>query len=445
MFRRAGALVALCLSLGAVLFIVTEKRREPVSANVAGSDAFTTPAPEPDTEAPGVEVTSDTKQLEPFDPVKLEGEVDEDSTLSIAGQRRKVSAGAFAITLPQPPRVATKLRARDASGNVTEEMLEFSIKWPPMRAVHVSGYAWASPSFRRTLLKMVDDRLINTIQLDLKDESGAIAYDSRVRLARAIEAPAQIYDLDDALRTLHRKGVRVVGRIVCFRDPILATASWPHHKERVIQTAAGAPYTDYGGFTNFAEESVRDYNIDVAEEAARAGIDDVLYDYVRRPDGALSNFRFPGLRSSPEAAIETFVGQTQKRLARYGTKLGLSVYGIAATRPTEIAQPINRLARRADYISPMIYPSHWAPGEYGVAQPESQPYDIVFRSLKDFQKKLKGTDSKLIPWLQDFSLGVTYGAKEVRAQIDAAADRGINEWILWDPKVTYTSAALAPR
>ena len=449
MIRRAVAFGALCLLLvGAVALLRSSyspttsdsaaEEPEAEETEASGSES------EPDTEPPALTIKSEVKALEPFDPVKIEGEVDEDSTLILAGRRKEVAAGEFTLTLPQPPRAGAILKAKDAAGNETEEPLEFSIDWPPMRAVHVSGYAWATPSFRSTLMKMIDDRLINTVQLDLKDESGVISYDSKVQLARAIDSPAKIYDLKDALRALHKKEVRVVGRIVCFRDPILAEASWPRHKERVIQTASGAPYANYGGFSNFADETVRDYNIDVAEEAARGGIDDILYDYVRRPDGALSGFRFPGLKTSPEAAIANFVAETEKRLDRYGTKLGLSVYGIAATRPKEIAQPIGILARRADYISPMIYPSHWAPGEYNVANPNAQPYDIVFRSLKDFQKKLKGTESRLIPWLQDFSLGVTYGPREVRAQIDAARDRGINEWILWDPKVTYTASALRP-
>ena len=448
MFRRALVFLVLCLLIGGGVFLFRgggpKSTAEPVAAASPQSNESETEIVEQDTDPPVVEITSEFDGLQPFDPVTVRGEVDEDATVSIAGEKKQVPAGEFSLTLRQPPRLPTKLTATDVAGNKMEEQLKFSVDWPPMRAVHVSGYAWASSSFRRTLLKMVDDRLINTIQLDLKDESGVISYDSKVPMARAIESPAKIYDLKDALRALHRRDVRVVGRIVCFRDPILAAASWPRHKERVIQTANGAPYANYGGFTNFADPVVRDYNIDIAEEAARAGIDDILYDYVRRPDGALSGFRFPGLKTSPESAIESFVGQTQKRLSPYGTKLGLSVYGIAATRPKEIAQPIGRLARRADYISPMVYPSHWAPGEYNVAHPNSQPYDIVYRSLKDFQKKLKGTRSRLIPWLQDFSLGVTYGPAEVRAQIDAAKDRGINEWILWDPKVTYTSAALTP-
>ena len=59
-------------------------------------------------------------------------------------------------------------------------------------------------------------------------------------------------------------------------------------------------------------------------------------------------------------------------------------------------------------------------------------------------KQTRKTDATVIPWLQDFSLGITYTEHHVRAQIKAARDRGIDEWILWDPKVTYTVGALDP-
>ena len=105
-------------------------------------------------------------------------------------------------------------------------------------------------------------------------------------------------------------------------------------------------------------------------------------------------------------------------------------------------EEVRAMARNVDYIAPMVYPSHWGPGEYDVASPNAQPYDIVFRSLADFRKQTKGTGARVVPWLQDFSLGVAYGPAEVRAQIRAAADRGIDEWLLWDPNVTYTADAL---
>ncbi|WP_263248553.1 putative glycoside hydrolase [Saccharopolyspora rosea] len=121
------------------------------------------------------------------------------------------------------------------------------------------------------------------------------------------------------------------------------------------------------------------------------------------------------------------------------------MFGISVDRPTQIAQDVRQMSQWVDYISPMVYPSHWAPGELGVPNPNGQPYEIVRRSLAAFAQAVAGTDVQIIPWLQDFSLGVSYGPAEVSAQIGAARDDGMTSFLLWDPACRYHDQALAPR
>jgi hypothetical protein len=308
--------------------------------------------------------------------------------------------------------------------------------------VHVTFDAWADQKLRRGVLDLIDQGRINAVELDLKDESGEIGFDPHLPYAATIGATKAYYDLGAVVKELHAKGVRVIGRLVCFRDQVLAKAAWKAgRRDEVIQTPQGRPYAGYGGFTNFASEAVRRYNIDVAVAAAKLGVDDVLYDYVRRPDGPLASMRFPGLKGTPEAAIVGFLRETRLALRPYGTFFGASVFGVAATRPAEVAQDVPAMARQVDYVAPMVYPSHWARGEYGVADPNGQPYEIVLRSLRDFRRDLAGSGARLVPWLQDFSLGVTYGAYQIRAEIAAARHDGIDEYLMWDPNVTYTTSA----
>src|SRR5699024_9041677 len=118
------------------------------------------------------------------------------------------------------------------------------------------------------------------------------------------------------------------------------------------------------GFLNFANPDVRQYNIDLAVEAVRMGVDGILWDYVRRPDGEEENFHFDGLQTSPEEGVVQFLAEAEERLAPYEIDHGASVYGIAASRPEQIAQDIPAMAEHVDYVAPMIYPSHWGPGEY---------------------------------------------------------------------------------
>ena len=132
--------------------------------------------------------------------------------------------------------------------------------------------------------------------------------------------------------------------------------------------------------------------------------------------------QLPGLDTAPDVTIARFVADTNAALEGTGAELGISVFGISATRPEPTAQDMRLLAPHVDYVSPMVYPSHWSSGEYEVADPVRQPADIVTRSVADFERIVAGSGAAVVPWLQDFSSGsVMYGPAEVRAQIDAGA------------------------
>jgi hypothetical protein len=402
-----------------------------------------------DTEPPAVTLSEPDGPARPGAPVKVAGTIEEGATLSINGEQISVDNGRFVTELPEPPNDPLLLVATDAAGNrstlehrvvVARELRD------PIRAVHVSPHAWYDIPYRKGVIRLVEEGRINAIQLDLKHESGIIGYRSEIPLAKKAGATTKLYDLHRAVRRIHGLGVPVIGRIVAFRDPILAEYSWTNkQQDRVIQTPGGARYGGYGGFTNFAHPAVRKYNIDVAVEAAEAGVDHILYDYVRRPDAPLSALHLPGLEGDAEASIANFMKEAKERLEPHGALLGASVYGIAVTRPGEISQNIPAIAEHVDYVAPMLYPSHWGPGEYGVPDPARDPYEIIKRSLRDFIEAVEGTDAKVIPWLQDFTLGVFYGPEQVKAQIRAARDLGVKSWILWDPGVTYTTEALPVR
>jgi peptidoglycan/xylan/chitin deacetylase (PgdA/CDA1 family) len=380
-------------------------------------------------------------------PITLTGTLEPGATLTADGRPVLVTDGRFKLSWAKRPTGAVTLVATDTLRNATTRRVWISMQprkpAHPVRAVHVTFDAWADPTLRRGVIDLIDQGRINSVELDLKDESGTVGWNAPVPLAHEIGAVKPIVDLKSAVAFLHGKGVRVIGRLVCFRDPIMAGAAWKAgDRAEVIQTPNGQMYGGYGGFTNFANPVVRRYQIDLAVAAAKLGVDDVLYDYVRRPDGPISTMVFPGLKGTPEQSIASFLGETRAALKPYGTYLGASVFGVAATRPTEVAQDIPMMASHVDYISAMVYPSHWAPGEYGVANPNAQPYDIVQHSLEDFQKDVRGTGARVVPWLQDFSLGVDYGPAQVEAEIQGAHDAGVDEFLLWDPAVTYTAAAL---
>jgi hypothetical protein len=155
--------------------------------------------------------------------------------------------------------------------------------------------------------------------------------------------------------------------------------------------------------------------------------------------------QFPGLTMPPEVAVARFVADTRAQLQGTDALLGVSVFGISASRPEPTAQDIGLLAPNVDYVSPMVYPSHWGSGEYGVPDPVRQPAEIVTASLSDFERLVAGSGAAVVPWLQDFDSGsVIYGPAEVRAQIDAARATGSDGFLLWNPNSLYTADALDP-
>ena len=382
-------------------------------------------------------------------PLRLRGRLEPGARL-VSGKATIPVAddGTFELRVGSPPR-RLLLTARDPAGNVSRWRVPVTVvpRRPssPIRSVHVTAYAWADDTLRKGVMELIRAKKINAVELDLKDESGEVGWPSGVPLAGQLGAQLEIYDLEKATDELHELGVRVIGRLVAFRDPIHAQAAWKAgRRNEVVQARDGGPYSGYGGFTNFVNPAVRKYNTDLAVAAAKLGVDEILYDYVRRPDGPLSTMVFPGIEGTPEAAIVEFLAASRAALSATDVLMGASVFGVAATRPEEVAQDIPAMARQLDYIAPMLYPSHWGPGEYDVADPNGQPYEITLASSKDFVRQVRGTGARIVNWLQDFSYGRTYGPAEVRAQIKASHDAGVDEFILWDAAVSYTADALEP-
>jgi hypothetical protein len=397
-----------------------------------------------DGSAPGIEVASPIP-VDICEPVTVTGHVEPDAVLTVNGEQVDHDDGRFTLRYDRPPAGPLALEATDPAGNVSTGEVVFAPQYPGAQGLHVTAAAWAYQPLRDHVLSMVDAGLVSVVELDLKDEAGIVGYDSELAAPQAAGAVVTEYDLEEAVELLHDRGVRVIGRIVAFRDPVLAEWAWANgHADWVVQTPDGEPLDAYGGFTNFAHPDVRTYNVEIALEAADAGVDEILWDYVRRPEGDLAGMVFPGMTGTPEDGVVGFLGEAHEALRAECVMHGASVFGIAADRPAAVGQDIPRIARNVDYIAPMLYPSHWVDGEYGVDNPNEQPYDIIRAALADFQAKASGTGVALVPWLQDFSLGHPYGPAEVQAQINAASSLGVQSWLLWNPAVEYTAEALHP-
>jgi hypothetical protein len=382
------------------------------------------------------------------DGIAFEGRVDTDATLTANGDEVDVDDdGRFRVAFDRAPAGPVRLVATDKAGQTTIKEVYAPIKRPATRGVHMSAISWSTPELRRGVLELADRGIINAIEIDIKDESGEVGWSSGNALAKEMGALRRYFDLRDAVKEMKARGLYVIGRVVAFRDPILARGAWAAgDRDWVLQDASGNPHGAYGGFTNFMNPGVRKYNIDLALEAIDQGVDEILWDYVRRPEGDLSTMRIPGFAAndSVEANIASFLTEAHQPIREAGALQGASVFGIASLRPETIGQSIPLIAKAVDYIAPMTYPSLWVSGEHHVPDPVHMPYEIVTRALEDFQKEAKGTGVTFVPWIQDFSLNADYDDDEVRAQVDAVYGLGIKSWTLWSPRVRYHAGDLEP-
>jgi hypothetical protein len=284
---------------------------------------------------------------------------------------------------------------------------------------------------------------INTIQLDVKDENGEVAFHRLAPpLAKRVGSAMRYYDPVKAAKQVHSQGLFLIGRVVCFEDPVLAKA----RPDLAIRTSGGAVWqNDAGlGWTNPYEKRVWDYNLRIAQAAARAGFDEIQFDYVRFPsDGDIESAVFPGKRNEAMGVtIARFVHYATKRLKPMGVRVSVDVFGLSATRDLGIGQSPRRLSKIVDAIYPMVYPSHYGSGEYGLASPVSVPGRTVGRSLRDFRRQMRRGKADLVPWLEDFSFSGTTTLTHVQEQIRAARRWKSGGFLLWNPSGVYTEGAL---
>jgi hypothetical protein len=286
---------------------------------------------------------------------------------------------------------------------------------------------------------------LNTIEVDIKDETGKVGFVSSAtpKLARQIGSAQPFFDVQSVVEKVHAAGMYLIGRVVVFEDPILAAAS----PELAVLRPDGSRWSNNAGlgWVNPYDQRVWRYVVAVSAAAAKAGFDEIQFDYVRFPsDGDLSQIVYRHKRAEPKGTtIARFLRYASAQLHPLGVRVSADVFGLAATHDLGIGQVPKRVAPYLDALYPMVYPSHFSSGEYGIQQPDAYPGRTVARALLDFRRQLKGRGTTLIPWLQDFSLGRPYTLIEVTDQIAAARRQHTGGFMLWNPEGLYTREALS--
>lgn len=320
-----------------------------------------------------------------------------------------------------------------------------------IKGLYLNAYAAGSQRKLDRLIGIANQTEINAFVIDVK-EGGEISYNSRVPLARAIGADrAYITDIRGVLRKLRENGIYPIARIVVFKDGPLAKA----RPDWAVQHVDGGDWLDADGYrwVDSFNRQVWDYNIAIAREALELGFSEVQWDYVRFPDVPQSLMRqghWPAAEGRSKAdGIRDFIVYSREKLGSYDVPITADVFGLTTSAGTDmgIGQLWEKLADVTDALLPMVYPSHYQRGSYGIAHPNASPYETVKTALEHGVRRsarMEGSKARIVAWLQDFTLGAPrYDASHVRAQIDAVYDAGLKDWVLWHPGSNYTVEALA--
>jgi hypothetical protein len=316
----------------------------------------------------------------------------------------------------------------------------------PLHGVHLTGWGAGSSKTRKTLIKNMKTAGLNAVVIALKEYDGYIfvrdvpfAHETGSYVNAIPDLPACVREFKDA-------GIYTIGRVVLFKDNHLAR----RRPDLAVHTPGGGLWANAKGvaWVDPYRREIWDYNLDIASRAAAAGFDEIQFDYVRFPsDGNTRLCRYSRKDHNDHSAnqnLNAFLTAARERLNPLGVKLSICVFGMTTTDDSGmgIGQHISDLTRQVDFVSPMMYPSHYHNGIYGLKSPNREPYKTILYGTRDAVARLGPDAWRLRPYFQDFSLGFRYHEEQVRAQILAAARQGVTNWILWNPQNRYTWSAL---
>lgn len=322
-----------------------------------------------------------------------------------------------------------------------------------LRGLYVNRWATIGPPIWR-LIDVAKTTEVNALVIDVKDDRGLMLYRSEIPLAKEIGAdttqPMSYKRTRALLDSMRKYGIYPIARIVVAKDPLLANhkREWAIHRKddstKVWLDGNGRPWLDP------THPEVWKYAADISAEAVRLGFSELQFDYVRFPDEdrVIEEGRYAKMDGRVRAGvIRDQLGYLRGLVKPLGVPMTIDVFGLTATDSTDmgIGQRWEMFIDRADVVLPMNYPSHFAPGTYGISNPNAKPYETIGHVLEDAIRRTQGIAgaAKIIPWYQDFTLGAPrYGVEQVRAQMRSGYDSGIMSWVLWNPGSRYTIGAL---
>lgn len=333
-----------------------------------------------------------------------------------------------------------------------------------VKNIYMSACVAGTPSFREDLIKIAETTEINSIIIDIKDFSGGIAFLTENPVLKPyVSDRCRASDMRSLIRTMNEKGIYVVGRITVFQDPLYADA----YPEIAVQKESNrAVWSDNKGihFIDPGAKQFWEYIVELSKESHKLGFDELNFDYIRYPsDGPMKDIYYPVsndmAQGNKKEVLKDFFEYLYTELnEKEGIITSADLFGMTTTNTDDlnIGQYLEYALPYFDYVVPMVYPSHYPKGFNGWDNPNNYVYEVVHFAMQaaydraDALQKATTTPDfirdrvspkQLRTWIQDFDYGGTYDAPEVRAQIQASYDAGVDSWMVWAPSNRYTIGA----
>jgi hypothetical protein len=346
---------------------------------------------------------------------------------------RTTSASSGEVSQQPPAAVATTPAAANPDSTLRSQRV--------VRALYANRYASQSLKKMRHLIAIADSTEVNAIVMDMKDEFGLNFRTSNPEWAKNAGNAGVVPGLKALLDTLKAHDILPIARLVVFKDSVTARV----HPEWTIRKADSTAWKDKQGLTwvNPYQHALWEYNIGIAEELAKLGFGEIQFDYIRFPEPyqSLPKQVFPDSKgvSKPDN-LAAYLKMAKTRLNAVGVRSTADIFGLVTTvkGALEIGQEWEKVAPVTDVVLPMVYPSHYPRGSFGIARPNAEPYKVMKIALDaawDRDQKLGIKEAEHVrPWIQAFTLGApAYGPEEIRQQKQAIYDAGFDGWVLWSP------------
>ncbi len=359
------------------------------------------------------------------------------------------------LTLKEPGYTLTKVQVGNA---VTQDV---QLKPFVVKGLYMTANASSYPPLYDNIMKIADNTEINTIVLNVQTDPADVAYDSQIPLVRQSKAIDLVMpDVKGVIQKLHDHGLYVIARMVTFMQPNIALAN---PDLAVMSSKTGKVWTGgYLGQQHWLDPTnpkAQDYVLSLAKEISALGFDELQFDYIRFPSDpgpgdswASQKFSVPVDEDSKPRYIEQFLTRAHDMLDETDTFMSVDIFGYTVWPDQEgkpmngvIGQVFERIIGHTDYVSPMIYPSHFTNGEMGFANPNAHPYEIIKQAGVYTNERIAGQRAKYRPWLQAFDWydDVDYEGDphSIQVQIQAAEESNAEGWLMWDASNKYKSPA----